>query len=221
VSTPEPQGPAATLSAVTQGEYPYPPDEFDAVDPSDGPRGVHRRPRSRWATLWPYLLVLAVSAAVTYVVVGFLWDERQVVPTAQASEPAVVTDAATEAPAVTPAPAPTPTPAPTPEPTVAPPVPTPTPSPDLSTPVLVLNATSVVGLAADAAGQLEDAGWSDVGTGNFAGGSLPASTVRYAGAELEASARAVADALGITTVELAESDATDGIEVVLESDFAG
>jgi len=228
VSTPEASRPAATLSAVTQGEYPYPPDEFDAVDPSAGPRGVHRRPRSRWATLWPYLAALVLSAAVAYVVIGFLWDERQAAPTAtdagSVSEPAPVADA-TDAPAEpeattspdTPAPEPTPAP-PSPEPTADP---TPEPTPDLSTPVLVLNSTSVRGLAADAADRLEDAGWSDVDSGNFTGGSLPGSAVRYAAAELEASARAVADALGIATVELAEDDAPDGIEVVLEADFEG
>jgi hypothetical protein len=86
---------------------------------------------------------------------------------------------------------------------------------------VVLNSTSVQGLAAEAAEQLEDAGWSDVGSGNYPGGTLPASTVYYAAADLEVSARAVAEVLGIDAVELAENDTTEGIEVVLERDFAG
>ncbi len=220
MSTPEAAGPAATLSAVTKGEYPYPPDEFDDVDPSAGPRGAHRRPRSRWATLWPYLAALVASAVVAYVVIGFLWDEREAAPTAQpgsaVSEPAAADDPATEPGAEEPtdaAPAPTPSASATEEP--------PAPEPDLGTPVVVLNSTSVAGLASEAAEELTDAGWTAVRSGNFPGGTLPGSTVRYAAVDLEASARAVADALGIATVELAESDATDGIEVVLELDYAG
>jgi LytR cell envelope-related transcriptional attenuator len=219
VSTPEAAGPAATLSAVTKGEYPYPPDEFDEVD-SAGPRGAHRRPRSRWATMWPYLAALVASAVVAYVVIGVLWDEREAAPTARpgsvVSEPAPADDAGTEPgtqePAGT-APAPTPSAPASEEP--------PAPEPDLGTPVVVLNSTSVAGLASEAAEELADAGWTAVRSGNFPGGTLPESTVRYAAADLEPSARAVADALGIATVELAGSDATDGIEVVLELDYAG
>jgi hypothetical protein len=85
----------------------------------------------------------------------------------------------------------------------------------------VLNSTSVSGLASAAAAELEDAGWTAVSSGNFRGGTLPASTVRYASADLEASARAVATELGITAVELADPDAGEAIEVVLEADFTG
>jgi len=207
---------------VTQGEYPYPPDEFDAVDPSTGPRGAHRRPRSRWATLGPYLAALVVSAAVAYVVIGFLWDERGDAPSAQptagVSEPAADpqapgTDASPPTGAEPTGPEATGTPGPTTGAPLA--------EPDLATPVIVLNSTSVSGLASEAAAELEDAGWTAVRSGNFPGGTLPESTVRYASADLEPSARAVADALGIAAVELADPDATDSIEVVLEADFAG
>jgi hypothetical protein len=221
VSTPEPLHRAASLSAVTKGEYPYPPDEFDAVDPSAGPRGVHRRPRSRWSTVWPFLVALVVSAALAFAVVALVWDDRGPGATAgtdvaapEATEPAptgsapVTTEAPAAEPPATEAPAPVETPAPAPE-------------PDLATPVTVFNSTSVSGLAADAAYQLEDAGWSEVDAGNYPGGTLPSSTVFYGTAELEVSARAVADVLGIDVVELAESDTTEGIEVVLERDFAG
>jgi cytoskeletal protein RodZ len=208
---------------VTKGEYPYPPDEFDAVDPSAGPRGVHRRPRSRWSAVWPFLVALVLSGALAFAVVALVWDERgpgatptadvAAEPGAEATEPAPTEPAPTDtAPPATEPPATTP-PAETPPP--------PPPEPDLETPVTVFNSTSVQGLAADAAGQLEDAGWSEVDSGNYPGGTLPASTVFYGTAELEVSARAVAEVLGIDVVELAESDATDGIEVVLERDFAG
>ena len=235
MSTPEGSSRAATLSAVTKGEYPYPPDEFDDVDASDGPRGVHRRPRGWWATSWPYLAALVVSAALAYVVIGLLWDERRAAPLAGASEPAAIAESsppAAEQPPTEPA-APADGEAPadpgtTADPTagVEPPAavpnaaPTPVPTADLATPVTVLNATGVAGLAAATADRLEDAGWTRVGSGNFTGGTLPGSTVRYPTADLEASARAVATELGITAVELAGPDAVDGIQVVLEGDFA-
>jgi hypothetical protein len=211
---------------VTKGEYPYPADEFDGVDPSDGPRGVHRRPRGRWATVWPYLAALVASAALAYVVIGFVWTGRGVAPSAQPTTEVSESTGATdpEATAGTAAPTePEPTPAETtaaPEPSATP-TPAPTAEPDLGTPVLVLNSTSVSGLASAAAAELEDAGWTAVSSGNFRGGTLPASTVRYASADLEASARAVATELGITAVELADPDAGEAIEVVLEADFTG
>jgi hypothetical protein len=211
---------AASLSAVTQGEYPYPPDEFDAVDPSTGPRGVHRRPRSRWSTVWPFLVALVVSGALAFAVVALVWDDRgpaQTPSTDVAAEPEPE-----QTPTATPTTEPGATGSVTPEPpaTTAPPVQTtPPPDADLDTRVVVFNATTVPGLAGTAAGQLQDAGWSDVATNNYAGAPLAASTVRYGSDDLEGSARAVADLLGIDDVELAA--AADGIEVVLEGDFAG
>ena len=85
---------------------------------------------------------------------------------------------------------------------------------------MVLNSTSTGGLAGRARDTLEAAGWTNVATGNFSG-TLPASTVFYAedDDELEASARAVAEELGITNVELDAARATDPITVVLEADF--
>ena len=215
---------------MTQGEYPYPADEFDGVDRSAGPRGSHRRPRSAWARYWPYVLVLAVSAVLAFALVGYVWDEREPAPSAQGPGAATATDAAAEGTAD---PGATPSASPQGE-------------PDLAAPVSVVNATSVQGLAGEVAERLRDAGWTEVTTGNYAGEDLAASAVRYATPDLEASARAVADELGITTVELAGADgaadataadevateedaeddaaadddaATQGIEVVLEADF--
>ncbi|GAA2726443.1 hypothetical protein CAE01nite_25700 [Cellulomonas aerilata] len=177
--------------------------------------------------MWPFLVALLVSAGLGLAVVALVWDDRapgtgtgvaapgatEPAPTEPApAEPPATEAPATEAPAAEPPateePAPVQTPAPLPE-------------PDLGTPVTVFNSTSISGLAAEAADQLSDAGWSEVDSGNYPGGTLPSSTVFYGTAELEVSARAVADVLGIAAVELAESDATAGIEVVLERDFAG
>jgi hypothetical protein len=182
---------------VTPGEYPYPPDEFD-IDRSDAPRGSHRRARSTWSTLWPYGLVLAVSGALAFTLVGYVWQDGEPAPSAQASG-APVTDG----------------------PTVAPTATAPQEEPDLSAPVVVLNATSVQGLAGEVAAALRDAGWTEVRTGNYTGADLAATTVRYGSPDLEASARAVAAELGIAEVELAADDPTEGIDVVLEPDYEG
>ena len=195
---------------MAHGEYSYPADEFDAVDRSAGPRGAHRRPRSTWARLWPYVLVLALSAALAVALVGYVWDEREPAPSAQGSGPAGGAPAG-EAAAGAVDPGATASPSPQGE-------------PDLAAPVSVVNATSVQGLAAEVAQRLRDAGWTEVSTGNYAGEGLATSTVRYGAPELEASARAVADELGITAVEAAEAGddvAIEGIEVVLEGDFRG
>lgn len=157
--------------------------------------------------------------------IGLLWDDDAPPPAAGVVGDVEGTDAAGEQtpadPAATPAPDAAPQTPGSVEPPVEPPVTgeTPPPEPDLGTPVAVFNSTSVQGLAADAAETLEDAGWTEVEPANFTGGSLAVSTVRYGDPAVEVSARAVADALGITAVELAESDAVDGIEVVLELDY--
>jgi len=212
---------------VTRAEYPYPADEFDAVDPSQGPRGSHRAPRSAWSAVWPFLAALAVAVALGLVVVDLVWGDDAPTPSAQGTSQTLVPqdtptpdtatqDGTPEEPATaptTPAPVVTTTaPAPVEEP--------PAPEPDLDAPVSVVNSTSVTGLAARAADRLEDAGWTEVVAGNYRGGTLASSTVLYAGPDLEVSARAVADVLGITAVELAESDDAEGIQVVLERDFA-
>ena len=57
---------------MSKASYPYPPDEFDAADDHDGPRGVHRSPRTTWSKLWPFLVVLVVFPALAYGVVTWI-----------------------------------------------------------------------------------------------------------------------------------------------------
>lgn len=197
---------------MNKAEYPYPTDEFDTVEPDSGPRGVHRVPRSRWSRAWPFVLVILVFPALAYGAVTY-WTGSG--GGSEAASPATEAATSAESPAQTPAETPVETPAATPSEPAA----TPAPAPDLDTPVIVYNATSTSGLAAAAVGTLEDAGWTDATPADFTGASLTASTVLYGAPELESSARAAAEALGIATVELAETDAVDGIEIVLESDF--
>ncbi|MCR6493415.1 hypothetical protein [Cellulomonas sp. P24] len=51
---------------MSKARYPYPADEFDAVDAHAGPRGVHRRARSVWTRVWPFLLVIVLFPAIAW-----------------------------------------------------------------------------------------------------------------------------------------------------------
>ena len=93
------------------------------------------------------------------------------------------------------------------------------PAADLATAVVVYNSTSVSGLAAKGAAALTKAGFTKVTSGNYTGGTLPTSTVFYATANLEGTAKAAASALKITTVTLSPAKAGKTIAVVLEKDY--
>lgn len=195
---------------MNKGDYGYATDEFDAVDAGAGPRGVHRRPRSRWARIWPFAVVILVFPALAYGAVTY-WTSVDG-PTAgddgsTSQEPvaeATPSEEAAEEPVETASPTPVETPA--------------APA-DLTSPVVVLNATTTPGLASGAVAVLEDAGWTDASANDFTGAPLDSSTVFYASADLEVTARAAAEELGIGAVELAENDTVEGIEIVLEGDF--
>jgi hypothetical protein len=203
---------------VSKASYPYPPDEFDAADDHDGPRGVHRSPRTTWSKLWPFLVVLVVFPALAYGAVTWIANSDTglggaisglgATGTSDAS-----TDGATEAAPGTA----TPTDTPTTEAPVAPPAAV----PDLTTPVAVLNAAKVSGLAATEAKKLEAGGFTNVTAANSTGTGVKTTTVFYATDAQKVTADAVAQLLGITTVTMSPTQAKDGIAVVLTPDFAG
>lgn len=201
----------------------YPPDEFDAVAPA-GPRGAHRAPRTALSRWWPFIAVLVVVPVVAFGLVTWLsdWDglPSSLVPGASEEEPAgedepPADDGAsegtegegTEGEAEQPAPEATEEPPPPP------------PAPDLAFPVEVFNATNRSGLAGRAGDTLEGAGFTSITTGNWDQADPPASVVRHPSPETAATAQAVADALGIATVE--QSADVSSVVVVLMDDFAG
>lgn len=211
---------------MSQAKDPYPPDEFDVVDPT-APRSPHRAPKTRAQRFLPFLAAIVLGPLLAYLIVtaaesgGLTGVEatstqgpgETVTPTA---DPNMGDEDATTTP---PEPSDEATTDETEEAqeTEEPP---PAPDPDLGTRVMVLNATNTSGLAGRARSTLEDAGWSNVATGNYSG-TLAGSVVFYAEDDdvLESSARAVAEELGIDDVELDPDAATDPITVVLESDF--
>nr|WP_246248003.1 LytR C-terminal domain-containing protein [Cellulomonas septica] len=90
--------------------------------------------------------------------------------------------------------------------------------PVLSTPVQVLNASGVSGVAARQQAKLQEAGFTAATTGNSDGEGVTDSTVFYASEDLRSTADLVAQTLGLTAVTLDPDQAGDGIVVVLRTD---
>lgn len=204
---------------MTKASDRYPEDEFDAPPALDAPVGVHRAPRSWWSRWWPFVavLVLVPSLTVGFVLWASSWDGD--LPgfssSDQADDPVVEeTPDATDTEAVPEEEAPVETEAPPVEaeepPAVA----------DLATPVRVLNAANVSGLAGSAQGDLETAGFTAVEAGNGSAGGLTVSTVFYGSPELQVTAQQVADTLGITSVTESVDTAPEGVVVILLRDFS-
>lgn len=208
----------------------FPPDEFDAVVPSR-PRSPHRAPKSRFRRSLPFIAAIILGPLLAYVVVSAITTGE--LPALRPSSSASQTQ---DGGTVTPTPEPDeddeddedaqgpsaeePGTETEDEPTDEETSEEPAADPDLSTRVLVLNSTQTAGLAGRARDNLAAAGWTAVSTGNHSG-ALPGSTVFYAEDDpvLLATARAVAEQLGIELVELDPEQATEPITVVLERDF--
>jgi hypothetical protein len=203
---------------VSKGNYRYPADEFDAAADRDGPRGVHRAPRSAWRKAWPFLVIVVLFPALAYGLVTWMSDSGgKLISDFGSSQPAnAVTDAPTDAATgVVPA-APTPGATDTsPPPAVASSAPPAAPAPVLTTPVSVLNAANVTGAAAAEAKKLTAGGFTRVTAANGSGAGVTTTTVFYATAAQKTTADAVAQLLGITTVTKSSTRAPGGITVVL------
>jgi len=196
---------------VSKAEYSYPEDEFDVPSNPDVPRGVHRAPRSAWSRWWKFLVVLALLPVLAFTLVNLAARDGNLptLPGTSNSPDAQETpaDTATEGEGEGEAPTEPETPA-VEEP--------PAPAPVMDTPIVVLNAASIGGLAGEQAEQLTAAGFTSVTTGNTeADGD---SVVYFPSEELRATADLVAQTLGLTTVTLQPADDVVGVSVVLTSD---
>lgn len=209
---------------MSKASYPYPTDEFDAADDHDGPRGVHRSARTTWSKLWPFLVVLVVFPALAYGLVTWISNSDTGLSGAISGLGATgtiestggSTDVATDAASGTAQP-----PAGTPTSEAPAPPAAPAPAPDLTTPVVVLNAANVSGLAATESKKLEAGGFTKVTATNGAGAGVKATTVFYATEAQKVTADSVAQLLGITTVTMSPTQAKSGITVVLLPGFKG
>ena len=198
----------------------YPADEFDAVTGDDVPAGVHRAPHSRWSRVWPYLAVAVVCSLLAVGVVYYVYYAKDdAPPVATATDPATTApDAtATETPAAETPAAETPV-EPTAEPTVDPTTEPAAEPADTDTAVRVLNGTGRNGVAAGAASDLEDEGWTDITAATYEGAALDDSVVYFKTSEFEAEATEVARILGITDVLEAPS-LVGPVSAVLAGDF--
>ncbi|SEO70681.1 LCP family protein [Trujillonella endophytica] len=89
-----------------------------------------------------------------------------------------------------------------------------------SVPVEVLNGSGTPGLAADAAGELEEAGFPVAGTGNADSADYTQTVVRHAAGD-EALAATVAAAVPGVLVELDDTLTAGTVQLVLGEDFTG
>ncbi|GCD21137.1 hypothetical protein CTKZ_26990 [Cellulomonas algicola] len=198
---------------MSKADYPYPDDEFDAAADPDAPRGVHRAPRSAWSRWWPFLAVLVLAPVLAYGAVtawGIINGADDSPDSSTVDEGGTGDEGTTDGTEETPADG-------TEEPPVESEAP-PAAEPVLSTPVQVLNASGVSGVAARQQAKLQEAGFTAATTGNSDGEGVTDSTVFYASEDLRSTADLVAQTLGLTAVTLDPDQAGDGIVVVLRTD---
>lgn len=215
---------------MSSERYDYPEDEFDVAGRERGPRGSHRRPRPLWRTLLPFLVVIVAAPLLAWGAVSLLsGGDDDPAPAAQptASAPAAETTApegepTAEPPAGEPTEPTEPAAEPTDEETTAEEETTEAADVDYTVTISVLNGAGVSGLAGSAVEQLAGAGFANGVADNYGAAAPESTTLYYNNAGLEATARAVAEALGIASVvESASATTTVDIAIVLRGDFAG
>lgn len=225
---------------MSKEQYPYPEDEFDTLGAGRVPQGVHREPAPRWRQWLPYLLVLVLVPLLTFGAVKFLTgDSGPVDPLPTAEEPADDGDDADadaddqdegaddsdpsdpDATGTDPDDGDTDdtddTDADSDEDATEDPE---TPA-DLnySTHVLVLNGAGVQGLAGQVTEALTNDGWTNTTPDNYESASPTVTSLYYTSEEFAAEAAAVAERLGITNLIESATGASNGIVIVLRSDF--
>lgn len=199
----------------------YPRDEFDDV-PSDGPQGVHRKPKSPWKTVLPFLLVLLVVPLLA-------WGATELIRGAEKDKVVVVEDEVTQsedepqsqAEAIAPLPEEGPTGLPDDEeaPVVEAPVEeAPAAEIHYDAAVVVLNASGISGLAGTNTDTLIEAGFVNAWAGNADSSSTPENTVYYQSPDYYATAVKVGELLGIgNLVENADAVGSSQIAVLLRT----
>lgn len=199
--------------------YEYPEDEFDGAD-DDGrvPVGVHRAPAPRWRSWLPLLIVIVVVPVLAWgavTLMGRAVDSGGPDATAAPSAPAQEAGQQGGPPGEQASSAP-------PAAEEATPTPTPSASADLTTGVTIHNGTTVNGLAARTGAKLNNAGFTavTVSPSIYPNSEPPATTVYYASPDHEATAQAIAQALGVTNiVESAQQAQSNPIVIILRTDY--
>ncbi|ACZ31948.1 hypothetical protein Xcel_2942 [Xylanimonas cellulosilytica DSM 15894] len=214
---------------MSRSQYPYPPDEFDVRGPDDAPVGVHRAPRTRWSSLWPFLLVAVVAVAVA--VGGVMFLSRDTGTADDANEPdTTVTEPVDgagdgEEPADGEVDGEVPADGETPADGEEPDGESPADggadlaalleAANLGAHVRVLNDSGISGEAGRGKEALEAHGFTQVEAGNLESGTSPEATSVWYTADRADTAAAVAAALGIPAENVTEQPIRTGDVVVI------
>lgn len=213
----------------------FPQDEFDPRPGAVQRNGVHRSVQSAWSQIWPYLVVLLITAALGLGIIMKLMQSPDSVVSdiindaTTSQEPTSGESPAEDDTAVTDDDSSDAEESPSAEPTES----TPADQEDVdaeettepeeteqvaevvkSASVRVLNASGQQGIAGTAADKLKADGFTTVEATNFEGEKPSASLIYYKGAENKATAEHVGSILGITNVSEVESLRAD-VSVVL------
>lgn len=221
--------------------YDYPDDEFDELGAQRSVRGVHRRRQPKWRAFIPLITILIAAPLAGWGVVRLFSDEIAGNPfsswgkdtqtqTAEPDEPETTTEEPSDSDSesddgeTSTSADPSETETTDTETTVAETTSDGSTAPDdvdMSIAVTLLNGAGIGGFAAEKQSVLEDEGFSNTYTGNYADEVPSETTVYYASVDDEATAQHIADLLGIDTT-LMSPGFTDGrgIVVVLRSDIS-
>lgn len=198
----------------------YPKDEFDDL-PDDTPVGVHRKPRSPWQPVIPFLIVLLVVPLLAWGIASLINrgpSDVAIVETEQSVEQSPAAEAEDGEGGETILPESN-------LPTAAPDDPNAKPSlsgsgvgdttdVNFDVTVSVLNATGITGYAGTIRDELVAAGFVNAYADNAGQTSTATSTVFYSGPALQATAQAVATATGIGNV-VEDPAATGNSDIVV------
>ena len=191
----------------------YTPDEFDRL-PEGTPSGVHRRIPKPWTRALVFVGVIVTA-------IGLGWGVAHVI---------LISDNVSwlhwiRAPFEHSSPSYNPIPSESPSPTLSP-SPSESPSPTVSlnlvlgANVVVFNDTGDGQIAVEVQSILDtESGFTKVSTASWSGAKPPANVVRYSLPQFADSAKAIADVLGITTVEIGPVPGAD-IAVILVKDLS-
>lgn len=203
---------------MSKQPYSYDEDEFDALGADRVPVGVHRRPVPWWRHAMPFVVVLILAPLLAFGVVQ-LWSQEagpnsDPTPTAGADESGDGTEgepsdeATDEDGAAT-------------DESESPEDEETTPEDDLDRDlgVWVLNGSATVGLAGEAATQLDEDDWTNVETSDYSYELPTETTIFYTTADMADEAEAIGEALGISALSEDAEAASNGVVIVLRPDF--
>ncbi len=201
----------------------YPHDEFDEV-PADGPQGVHRKPKSPWKTVLPFLLVLLIVPLLAWGATALIKGaekEEIVVAEPEASQSEEIPQSDTELVPPLPEEGPTGMPDDPNEVVEEEIVEEVAPAEEIyyDAAVVVLNASGIAGLAGTNADILINAGFVNAWAGNADSSATPVNTVYYENASYQATAAKIGELLGITElVENASAVGSSQVAVLLRTE---